>query len=132
MKVNAGTTKPEVERPKNLNDWIPICGIIIVNRSKQITEDSQLNVPKVIRFIGNKSNFISGFTKVLIIVKFTGFAGKYVKLEETIRSFKGLIAGEYDSLPEQAFYMVGPIEDAIEKAKKLQSSIMVLLKIMHL
>ena len=52
--------------------------------------------------------------------QFTGFKGKYVKLEESIKSFKGLINGEYDSLPEQAFYMVGPIEEAVEKAKKLQ------------
>jgi F-type H+-transporting ATPase subunit beta len=53
--------------------------------------------------------------------QFTGFVGKYVKLEDTIRSFKALIAGAYDNLPEQAFYMVGPIEDVIEKAKKIQS-----------
>jgi F-type H+-transporting ATPase subunit beta len=53
--------------------------------------------------------------------QFTGFAGKFVKLEETVKSFKALIAGEYDHLPEQAFYMVGGIEEAVEKAKKLQS-----------
>jgi len=51
--------------------------------------------------------------------QFTGFPGKYVKLEETVKSFKGLIEGEYDELPEQAFYMVGTIEEAVEKAKKL-------------
>jgi F-type H+-transporting ATPase subunit beta len=44
-----------------------------------------------------------------------------VKLEDTIRSFKGLIAGQYDDLPEQAFYMVGNIDEAVEKAKKLQA-----------
>jgi F-type H+-transporting ATPase subunit beta len=50
---------------------------------------------------------------------FTGSPGKYVSLKDTIASFKGIISGEYDHLPEQAFYMVGGIEEAIEKAKKL-------------
>ncbi len=50
---------------------------------------------------------------------FTGKPGKYVKLEDTIRSFKGIVAGEYDHLPEAAFYMVGSIEEAVEKAKEL-------------
>ena len=48
---------------------------------------------------------------------FTGAPGKYVSLKETIRGFKGILEGEFDSLPEQAFYMVGTIEEAIEKAK---------------
>ena len=52
---------------------------------------------------------------------FTGVPGEYVKIEDTVRSFKGLVEGEYDDLPEQAFYLVGPIEQAVEKAKKLSS-----------
>ncbi|HRE17243.1 MAG TPA: F0F1 ATP synthase subunit beta, partial [Rhodocyclaceae bacterium] len=51
---------------------------------------------------------------------FTGSPGKYVSLKDTIKGFKGIVAGDYDSLPEQAFYMVGGIEEAIEKAKTLQ------------
>ena len=51
---------------------------------------------------------------------FTGAKGRYVPLKETIRGFKAIVAGEYDHLPEQAFYMVGTIEEAIEKAKKMQ------------
>jgi F-type H+-transporting ATPase subunit beta len=51
---------------------------------------------------------------------FTGQKGKYVSLKDTIKGFKGILAGEYDALPEQAFYMVGPIEEAVEAAKKLQ------------
>ncbi|MGH8744244.1 MAG: F0F1 ATP synthase subunit beta, partial [Burkholderiales bacterium] len=51
---------------------------------------------------------------------FTGQKGKFVPLKETIKSFKGIVAGEYDQLPEQAFYMVGTIEEAVEKAKTLQ------------
>ena len=50
---------------------------------------------------------------------FTGSPGKYVPLKETIRGFKGILEGEYDHMPEQAFYMVGSIDEAIEKAKKL-------------
>jgi F-type H+-transporting ATPase subunit beta len=50
---------------------------------------------------------------------FTGSPGKYVPLKDTIRGFKGIVDGEYDHLPEQAFYMVGGIDEAVEKAKKL-------------
>jgi F-type H+-transporting ATPase subunit beta len=50
---------------------------------------------------------------------FTGSPGKYVPLKETIRGFKGIVDGEYDHLPEQAFYMVGGIDEAVEKAKKI-------------
>jgi F-type H+-transporting ATPase subunit beta len=51
---------------------------------------------------------------------FTGSPGKYVTLKDTIKGFKMIVDGECDSLPEQAFYMVGTIEEAIEKAKTLQ------------
>jgi F-type H+-transporting ATPase subunit beta len=50
---------------------------------------------------------------------FTGSPGKLVSLEETIKGFKAIVAGEYDHLPESAFYMVGGIEEVIEKAKKM-------------
>jgi F-type H+-transporting ATPase subunit beta len=50
---------------------------------------------------------------------FTGSPGKFVSLKDTIASFKGIISGEYDHLPEQAFYMVGTIDEAVEKAEKL-------------
>ena len=50
---------------------------------------------------------------------FTGSPGKYVPLKDTIRGFKAIVDGEYDHLPEQAFYMVGGIEEAVEKAKKM-------------
>ena len=51
---------------------------------------------------------------------FTGQDGKYVTLADTIKGFKGIVNGDYDHLPEQAFYMVGAIEEAVEKAKTLQ------------
>jgi len=52
---------------------------------------------------------------------FTGSPGKYVKLEDTIKGFQRILSGELDHLPEQAFYLVGTIEEAIEKAEKLKS-----------
>ena len=51
--------------------------------------------------------------------EFTGMEGKYVKLEDTIETFERVVAGEFDDLPEQAFYMVGGIEEVVESAKKL-------------
>jgi F-type H+/Na+-transporting ATPase subunit beta len=51
---------------------------------------------------------------------FTGATGKYVSLKDTIKGFRGIVDGEYDSIPEQAFYMVGTIDEAVEKAKTLQ------------
>ena len=52
---------------------------------------------------------------------FTGSPGVFVSLQETIKGFKGLVEGEYDNIPEAAFYMVGTIEEAIEKSKKLSN-----------
>ncbi|MBN2107761.1 MAG: F0F1 ATP synthase subunit beta, partial [Deltaproteobacteria bacterium] len=52
---------------------------------------------------------------------FSGTPGKYVPLNETIRGFKEIIAGKHDDLPEQAFYMVGTIDEAVEKGRKLQA-----------
>ena len=52
---------------------------------------------------------------------FTGSPGKYVSLEDTIKAFKGILAGDYDDLPEQAFYMVGTIEEVVEKAKTVKA-----------
>ena len=54
-----------------------------------------------------------------VAAQFTGLEGKYVKLEDTVRGFRELVDGKHDDLPEQAFYMVGTIEEAIEKAKSI-------------
>jgi F-type H+-transporting ATPase subunit beta len=51
---------------------------------------------------------------------FTGTKGEYVKLEDTIKGFKGILEGKYDNVPEQAFYMVGTIEQVLEKAEKMK------------
>jgi F-type H+-transporting ATPase subunit beta len=53
--------------------------------------------------------------------QFTGIKGKYVKLEDTISSVERLVAGEFDNLPEQAFFMAGAIDDVVENAKKMQA-----------
>jgi F-type H+-transporting ATPase subunit beta len=79
----------------------------------ELSEDDKLAVArarKIERF------FSQPFTVAEV---FTGSKGKYVSLKDTIRGFKGIVDGEYDHLPEQAFYMVGGIEEAVEKAKKL-------------
>ena len=52
--------------------------------------------------------------------QFSGIAGKYVKLEDTVKGFKEIIEGKHDDLPEQAFYMVGTIEEAVKKAETLR------------
>jgi F-type H+-transporting ATPase subunit beta len=54
-----------------------------------------------------------------VAAQFTGLEGKYVKLEDTVRGFRELVDGKHDDLPEQAFFMVGTIEEAIEKAKAI-------------
>ena len=58
---------------------------------------------------------------MFVAAQFTGQEGKFVSREDSVRSFKAILDGEYDHLPEDAFYMVGAIEDAVEKAKRLQS-----------
>jgi len=98
-----------LQRYKDLQDIIAILGM------EELSEEDKLLVQrarKIERFLSQP---------FFVAEQFTGFQGKYVKLEETIRSFQGLISGKYDDLPEQAFYMVGGIEEAVEKAKKLQA-----------
>ena len=57
-----------------------------------------------------------------MVAQFTGLEGKYVKLEDTIASFERVVAGEFDQLPEQAFYMQGGIDDVVAQAKKMASA----------
>ncbi len=99
--------KRVLQKYKDLQDIIAILGM------DELSEEDKILVQrarKIERFLSQP---------FFVAEQFTGMSGKYVKLEETIKSFKGLIKGEYDDLPEQAFYMVGTIEEAIEKAKKL-------------
>jgi len=92
---------------KDLQDIIAILGM------DELSEDQKLTVyraRKVQRFLSQPFHVAEAFT---------GSPGKYVKLEETIRGFKGIIEGKYDDVPEQAFYMVGTIDEVLEKAKTL-------------
>ena len=97
-----------LQRFKELQDIIAILGM------DELSEDDKLVVQRARKI----RNFLS--QPFSVAQTFTGIDGKYVPLKETIRSFKGIVSGEYDHLPEQAFYMVGGIEEAVEKAKKLQ------------
>jgi F-type H+-transporting ATPase subunit beta len=96
-----------LQRYKQLQDIIAILGM------DELSEDDKITVArarKVERFLSQPFH---------VAEVFTGAPGVFVQLEDTIKGFKGLIAGEYDHLPEPAFYMVGTIEAAVEKAKKL-------------
>ena len=94
-----------LQRYKELQDIIAILGM------DELSEDDKLSVTrarKIIRF----------FSQPFFVAEtFTGAPGKYVQLSETIKGFNGIVNGDYDDLPEQAFYMVGSIEEAVEKAK---------------
>jgi len=97
-----------LQRYKELRDIIAILGM------DELAPEDKLAVArarKIQRFLSQPFH---------VAEVFTGSPGKYVTLKDTIKGFKGIVEGEYDHLPEQAFYMVGGIEEAIEKAKTLQ------------
>jgi len=97
-----------LQRYKELKDIIAILGM------DELSEEDKLTVNrarKIERFLSQPFH---------VAEVFTGSPGKYVSLKETIAGFNGILAGEYDHLPEQAFYMVGSIEEVVEKAKKLK------------
>ena len=96
-----------LQRYKELKDIIAILGM-----DELSDEDKQLvaRARKIERFLSQPFH---------VAEIFTGAPGKYVSLQDTIRGFKGILDGEFDALPEQAFYMVGTIEEAVEKASKL-------------
>jgi F-type H+-transporting ATPase subunit beta len=96
-----------LQRYKELKDIIAILGM------DELSEEDKLTVNrarKIERFLSQPFH---------VAEVFTGSPGKYVSLKDTIAGFNGILAGDYDHLPEQAFYMVGSIEEAVEKAKKL-------------
>jgi F-type H+-transporting ATPase subunit beta len=104
----ARATQAVLQRFKELQDIIAILGM------DELSEDDKLTVQrarKIQRFLSQPFS---------VAETFTGQPGKYVPLKETIRGFKAIVSGEFDHLPEQAFYMVGQIEDAEAKAKTLQ------------
>jgi F-type H+-transporting ATPase subunit beta len=98
-----------LQRYKELQDIIAILGM------DELSEEDKRIVARARRV----QRFLS--QPFAVAEQFTGTKGKYVKLEDTVESFARVVSGEFDHLPEQAFYMVGGIEDVIEKAKTLQS-----------
>jgi F-type H+-transporting ATPase subunit beta len=96
-----------LQRYKELQDIIAILGM------DELSEDDKRIVARARRV----QRFMS--QPFAVAQQFTGIAGKYVKLEETVSSFERLVAGEFDNLPEQAFFMAGAIEDVAENAKRL-------------
>lgn len=97
-----------LQRYKELRDIIAILGM------DELSPEDKLAVSrarKIQRFLSQP---------FFVAEVFTGSPGKYVSLKDTIKGFKGIVNGEYDDIPEQAFYMVGGIEEVLEKAKKIQ------------
>jgi F-type H+-transporting ATPase subunit beta len=99
-----------LQRYKALQDIIAILGM------DELSEEDKLTVARARKI----ERFFSQPFSVAEV--FTGSPGKQVALEDTIKGFKGLVNGDYDDLPEAAFYMVGTIEEAQEKAKKLKAA----------
>jgi F-type H+-transporting ATPase subunit beta len=97
-----------LQRYKDLQDIIAILGI------EELSEEDKLTVARARRI----QRFLS--QPMFVTEVFTGRKGKYVSVKETVRGFKEILDGKYDDLPEQAFYMVGTIDDAVEAAKSLQ------------
>jgi F-type H+-transporting ATPase subunit beta len=105
----ARAVKAILQKYKDLQDIIAILGI------DELSEEDKLTVArarKIQRFLSQPFH---------VAQQFTGLEGRYVKLEDTVRGFKELVEGKYDDVPEQAFYMVGTMEEALEKAEKLKA-----------
>jgi F-type H+-transporting ATPase subunit beta len=101
-------TQRILQRYKELQDIIAILGM------DELSEEDKLVVGRARRVQRLLSQPFH------VAEAFTGTAGRYVKLEDTIETFERTVAGEFDELPEQAFYMVGGIDEVIQKAKKLE------------
>ena len=99
-----------LQRYKDLQDIIAILGM------DELSEEDKLTVPRARKI----QQFLS--QPFFVAEQFTGMAGKYVKLEDTIRGFDEIIDGEHDDVPEQAFRYVGTIEEALEKAETMDAT----------
>jgi F-type H+/Na+-transporting ATPase subunit beta len=99
-----------LQRYKDLQDIIAILGI------DELSEEDKVIVARARKI----QKFLS--QPFFVAEQFTNIPGKYVPVDETIASFKGLTEGEYDHLPEQAFLLVGGIEEAVEQAKQMEAA----------
>ena len=107
----ARSVKSILQRYKDLQDIIAILGI------EELSEEDKLTVArarKIQRFLSQP---------FFVAEQFTGLQGRYVKVEETIKGFKMLVDGELDEIPEQAFYMSGPVEEVMERAEKMKAAV---------
>ena len=106
----AQAVKRILQSYKDLQDIIAILGI------DELSEDQKLTVSrarKIQRFFSQPFH---------VAEQFTGLQGKYVKVEDTVRSFKEIIDGKHDDIPEQAFYMKGAIDEVLEAAEKMKAT----------
>ena len=106
----ARAVKSILQKYKDLQDIIAILGI------DELSEEDKVTVArarKIQRFLSQPFH---------VAQQFTGLEGRYVKLEDTIRGFKELVEGKHDDIPEQAFYMMGTLEEALERAKGLKAA----------
>jgi F-type H+-transporting ATPase subunit beta len=106
----ARSVQAVLQKYKDLQDIIAILGI------DELSEEDKIAVArarKIQKFLSQPFH---------VAEQFTGMPGRYVKIADTIRSFKDIVGGKYDDIPEQAFYMVGTIEEALEKAEKLKAA----------
>ncbi len=99
-----------LQKYNSLQDIIAILGM---DELSQEDKNTVARARKIQRFLSQPFH---------VAEQFTGMKGKFVELEDTIKGFKGLVEGEYDHIPEQAFYMVGSIQEAVEKAKTLEAA----------
>ena len=100
-----------LQRYKDLQDIVAILGM------DELSEDDRLTVSrarKIQRFLSQP---------FFVAEQFTGYPGKYVEMADTVRGFKEIVEGKHDDLPEQAFYMVGTIEEARERAEQLKKEV---------
>ena len=103
--------KKILQRYKDLQDIIAILGI------DELSDDDKITVArarKIQKFLSQPFH---------VAEQFTGIPGRYVKIADTVRSFKGVLDGKYDDIPEQAFHMQGAIEDVLETAEKMKATV---------
>ncbi len=106
----ARAVKSVLQRYKELQDIIAILGI------EELSDEDKLTVSrarKIERFLSQP---------MFVAAQFTGKEGKYVKIGDSVRGFKEIVDGKHDDVPEQAFYMVGTIEEALEQGEKMAAA----------
>ena len=106
----ARSVKGVLQRYKDLQDIIAILGI------EELSDDDKQTVARARKI----EKFLS--QPMFVAAQFTGLEGKYVKIEDTIRGFREIVAGKHDEVPEQAFYMTGTIDEVLEKAEKMKAT----------